>query len=150
MPANRLLPQQEHAAQQIGDINPLPASARQHAAVDWVRHDLLNAVTGMQRRFKGIERRRLADTIHAHAQGGHVATRCRVAGEDHLKRIHKSRYRRGNLVRRQPAGHLHREGDQQDHIPDHRRVKRVMPQAAVQLFGNNNRENGAQHHHPPG
>ncbi|MNP35994.1 hypothetical protein D3C76_1293500 [compost metagenome] len=72
-----------------------------------------------------------------------------MTGEDHLQGIHKARHRRGDFVRRQPTGHLHREGDQQHHVADHRRVKRVMSQTTVQLFGNNDCENGTQYHHPP-
>ena len=149
MPADGFLLQQEQAAQQIRQVDPLPASSRQYAAVDGGFHDLLNAVPGMQGRFKGIKRRRLADPVHAHAQRVHIGTERRMAGKDHVQSIHEARNRGRNLVRWQPAGHLYREGDQQHHVANHRRVKRVMAQSTIQLFGNDHRKHGAEDHHPP-
>ncbi|MNR15242.1 hypothetical protein D3C85_1317640 [compost metagenome] len=73
VPANRFLPQQEYTAQQIGDIHPLPACARQHPAVNRVLHDLFQTMTGMKRGFKRIERRCLANPVYAHTQRGHIA-----------------------------------------------------------------------------
>ena len=72
-----------------------------------------------------------------------------MAGKDHLKGIHKTRHRGGDIVRRQPAGHLYREGDKQYHVADHRRVKGIVAQSTVQLFGNNHRKHRTEHDHPP-
>ena len=72
-----------------------------------------------------------------------------MAGKDNVQGIHKARNRGRNLVRWQPAGHLHGEGDQQHHVANHRRVKRVMAEPAVQLFGNDHGKYGTEYDHPP-
>ncbi len=141
--------QQERAAQQIGQIDPLPASTRQYAAVNRRFHHLLHAVSGTQGGFEGIERGGLADAVHAHAKRVHICAQRGVAGKDNVQGIHKAGDGGGDLMRRQPAGHLYREGDQQYHVANHRRVKRVMAQPAVQLLGDDHRKHRSQYHHPP-
>ena len=150
MPADRLLPQQEQPADQISDIHPLPAKPCQSAAKNRVLEDLLYLMAGVQRGFKGVQRRGLADTVDPETQGVHIATGGGVAGENDPQRVGKAWNVGRNLLRRQPGGHLHREGDQQHHVANHGRVKGVMSQPAVQLLGDDHGKGGTQYHHPPG
>ncbi|MNI49323.1 hypothetical protein D3C73_1039260 [compost metagenome] len=73
-----------------------------------------------------------------------------MSGKNDVNGVNKSRYRGRNFMRGKPACHLHWEGDKQNHIADHRRVKRVLPEAAIQLLGNDHGKYGTQDHHPPG
>ena len=98
MPADRFLPQQEQTARQPGDIHPLPAEARQYATVNRQLQHLLDAMPGMQRGFKGIQRGGLADAVDTQSQAGHVAPGGGMPGEDHLQHIAERRNLGGNFI----------------------------------------------------
>ncbi len=72
-----------------------------------------------------------------------------MAAENGQQRVVERQRGGAQLIRRQPAGHLYREGDQQHHVTDHRRVERVLPEAAVQLLGDDDGEEGTDNDHPP-
>lgn len=101
MPADRLLPQQEKAACQPGDIHPLPAQTCQHAAVDRQLQHLLNAMSGMQEVLK-VSSGGSADAVDTQPQTGHVASGGGMTGEDHLQRVAECRDMGGYLIGRQP------------------------------------------------
>ena len=106
-------------------------------------------MTGMERGFEGIQRRCLTDAVNADSQAVHVPAGSRMTSENHPQRVAKTGNIGGYLMGREPGGHLHRERDQQHHVANHCRVKRIVTQSTVQLFGDNHRKRSAQHDHPP-
>lgn len=125
---------------------PIPASAPPNQRL--LQH-LFHAVAAAQAGFEAVERRGLADAVHAHLQFVQRRALCGMAAENRQQRVVERKRGGAQFIRRQPTGHLHREGDEQHYVTDHRRVERVLPEAAIQLFGDNDGEEGADDDHPP-
>ena len=142
--------QHKQAAGQEAEVDPLPADAGQGAAKQRLLQHLFHAVAAAQAGFEAVERRGLADAVHAHLQFVQRRALRGMAAENGQQRVVERQRGGTQLIRRQPAGHLYREGDQQHHVTDHCRVERVLPEAAVQLLGDDDGEESTDDDHPPG
>ena len=148
-PVDHSLLQQEQAAQQVTQVNPAPADAA--PALEYgVTHHFTRGEPLIQPCLQGIEWRSHGEAIHPLLELRHAVAIQAEAGKDDGRCIAKADVIGANDVWRQPAGHLHGEGDQQQHIGHHGRVEQVLAQAAIEVLGDDDGKGGTQYQHPPG
>ncbi|MNZ77563.1 hypothetical protein D3C78_961100 [compost metagenome] len=148
-PVDHFLLQQEETTQQVAQVDPAPANpapALEHG----VSHHLAGGEPLGQARLQGVEGGGHGQAIHPLLELRQAVTVQAEAGEDHRDGVPKVDPVGGDAGGGQPAGHLDREGDQQQHIGHHGRVEQVLTEPAIEVLGDDDGKGGAEYQHPPG
>ena len=130
------------------EVDPLPADAGQRAAEQRLLQYLFHTVAAAQAGFETVERRGplMPSTP--------ICSSCSVAPCEvwPLKMASSVSWSDSAVARSSSGGSqlvICTGRDQQHHVTDHCRVERVLPEAAVQLLGDDDGEESTDDH-PPG
>ncbi len=133
VPGEQPAPEQEQAAEEERQVDPLAAGATEVAEGRVAGEQLVDgqAAVGLQ-----------------HVEGGGVGPGVRPGSE--TEEFAEAVGQAEGAVRRGPAGHFQGKRDQRHDVAEHRRVERVLSEAAVQVLAEYQGEEGRHQGQPPG